>query len=92
MATYVDPVVSIQTGNLSASGTLYTCPAGKFAKVNIRFTATTGTNSLSIDGAKVIDENATVRSTTVYMNAGQTLVFTESDGFASYTAFEYAAP
>jgi hypothetical protein len=94
MATYNDAVISIQATSISSDGVLYTCPAGKFAKVSVRLGITTGSAKITVSsGATLIDQNE--RTAFVYLAAGQTLNLTSSGATglqSSATAFEYSAP
>lgn len=87
MATYSDPVVSIQTG----TGT-YTCPSGKHARVSVRTAFNGGTNSCTVAGVDIFNGNAAgwVGHFEVILNAGESVVFGAGGG--SWTALEYSNP
>lgn len=95
MATYSEVPVSFTTADVTfagpggGSGTLYTVPAGKYARVTI---AVSGNHSVTCGSTLVADN---VRTVSWNMLAGETLTASCSaagTGRARSTAIEYANP
>ena len=96
MATYGEVPVSIATGSLTSTGTLYTCPAGKYARVTVACDSTGGASKVTHNGAVVALSGTTNASNTWYLASGEALLFNNGTGgaprAASYTAIEYPNP
>jgi len=94
MATYGEVPVSISTGSLTSSGTLYTCPAGKYARVTVACSSAGGLSTVTHNGAIV--SNGDTSAVPWYLASGGVLTFNNGTGgaprAASYTAIEYPNP
>jgi hypothetical protein len=90
MATYgKEEILAVVNGALSATGTLYTCPANRYARVSLRATFTTGPNAVTVAGAEVLGNNP---HNEIILDAGQSIALVLNLATVSYTALEFAKP
>jgi hypothetical protein len=92
MATYgKEEILAVVNGFRTTTGTLYTCPANRYARASVRVKQTSGVVEATIEGANVTDGSSS-GSKEVFLNAGQTIEATIATGIISYTALEFSKP